>query len=134
MRSARVETSSRPAAAQTGPGQLEITDRAAVEGRVREARPEAVVHLAGVSSVARSHDHPSATIAVNVLGVTHLLEAVRKHAPRARILLVGSGEVYGAVARNSRASEDNPVLPLSPYAASKLPRRCWAVRWLRLTD
>jgi GDP-4-dehydro-6-deoxy-D-mannose reductase len=103
-----------------GPGQLEITDRAAVEGRVREARPEAVVHLAGVSSVARSHDHPSATIAVNVLGVTHLLEAVRKHAPRARILLVGSGEVYGAVARNSRASEDNPVLPLSPYAASKV--------------
>ena len=87
-----------------GAGQLEITDGAAVEARVREARPEGVIHLAGVSSVARSHEQPSATIAVNVLGTAHLLEAVRRHVPRARVLLVGSGEAYGAVPKGHRAS------------------------------
>ena len=54
-----------------GPGTalgFEITDLAAVSARVEQARPEAVVHLAGVSSVAQSHAHPASTIAVNALG------------------------------------------------------------------
>ena len=103
-----------------GAGQLEIRDRVAVEIRVREVRPERVIHLAGVSSVARSHDEPSATIEVNVLGAAHLLDAVRRHASGARVLLVGSGEAYGAVRQGHRASETDPERPLSPYAASKV--------------
>ncbi len=102
------------------PGGLAITDRNAVEARIREARPDAVVHLAGVSSVAQSHQQPSATFEVNALGAAHLLEAVHLHAPGARVLLVGSGEVYGPVSRGDRASENDPVRPLSPYAASKV--------------
>lgn len=102
-----------------GPGGLEITDAHAVESRVREARPDGVVHLAGMSSVARSHEQPGAAVQVNVLGATHVLEAVRRHAPGARVLLVGSGEVYGAVPRGHRAAETHPLKPLSPYAASK---------------
>jgi GDP-4-dehydro-6-deoxy-D-mannose reductase len=107
----------------SGPGaprELDITDPASVDARIRATRPDAVIHLAGVSSVARSHESPAATVAVNVLGATNLLEAVRRHVPRARVLLVGSGEVYGAVSKGQQASESHPVRPLSPYAASKV--------------
>ena len=103
-----------------GPRELDVTDPAAVDARIRRSLPEAVIHLAGVSSVARSHEKPAATFAVNVLGAANLLEAVRRHVPRARVLLVGSGEVYGAVPKGRPASESHPVRPLSPYAASKV--------------
>jgi GDP-4-dehydro-6-deoxy-D-mannose reductase len=103
-----------------GPRELDVTDPAAVDARIRESRPEAVIHLAGVSSVARSHEKPAATVAVNVLGAANLLEALRRHFPRARVLLVGSGEVYGAVPKGRPANESHPVRPLSPYAASKV--------------
>ena len=102
------------------PRGLEITRREAVDARIRDARPDAVFHLAGVSSVARSHEQPSETVRVNVLGAAHLLEAIRLHARQARVLLVGSGEVYGALPTGSRASESDPVRPLSPYASSKV--------------
>jgi GDP-4-dehydro-6-deoxy-D-mannose reductase len=106
-----------------GPGGLlglELTDGAAVSARVEQSRPDAVIHLAGVSSVARSHEDPGGTVAVNVLGSVHLLEAVRRHAPNARILLVGTGEAYGRLEPGERAEETHPLRPLSPYAASKV--------------
>ena len=102
------------------PGGLEVTRWAAVEARVRESAPDAVIHLAGISSVARSHEHPATTVAVNVLGAANLLESVKRHASRARVLLVGSGEVYGAVASGHPAIETDLLRPLSPYAASKV--------------
>lgn len=103
-----------------GPEELEITRGDAVEARIGKSLPDAVIHLAGVSSVARSHEHPAATVAVNALGAANLLDAVRRHAPRARVLLVGSGEAYGAVAPGHPAKETDPLRPLSPYAASKV--------------
>jgi GDP-4-dehydro-6-deoxy-D-mannose reductase len=102
-----------------GPDGLEITDGPAVESRVRDARPDGIIHLAGVSSVAWSHEHPASTMQVNVIGAANLLEAARRHVPGARLLLVGSGEVYGAVAKEHRAVETDAIWPLSPYAASK---------------
>ena len=105
-----------------GPGGLlglEITDAAAVLERVEQFGPASVVHLAGISSVAWSYQHPLETLQTNVLGTANLLEAVRKAAPLARVLLVGSGEEYGRLERGSRAVETRPLAPLSPYAASK---------------
>jgi GDP-4-dehydro-6-deoxy-D-mannose reductase len=103
-----------------GPNGVEITDVAAVSAQVANACPDAVIHLAGISSVARSHAHASDTVAVNVVGAVNLLDAVREHAPRARVLLIGSGEEYGRIPAGRRASESDPLSPLSPYAASKV--------------
>jgi len=102
------------------PGALEITDSAAVLERVSRFRPEAVIHLAGVSSVAWSHEHPDETHRVNVGGTENLLDAVRKAAPNARVVLVGSGEEYGRLPSGTRAVETTPLAPLSPYASSKV--------------
>src|SRR4051794_747879 len=69
---------------------FDITDEAAVRAAVEKARPEGIIHLAGFSSVARSHGNPARVFAVNALGTVHLLTAARESAPEARVLLISS--------------------------------------------
>lgn len=98
----------------------DLDDAAAVLAAVAEARPDAVLHLAGQSSVHQSWSDPGSTLRTNVLGVSHLLEAVHQVAPRARVVIVGSAEEYGAVpAERQPIREDEPLRPRSPYAVSK---------------
>lgn len=80
---------------------------------------DAIVHLAGQSSAARSFEAPEETFRANVTGTWTLLEAARTHAPGARLLIVGTSEVYGAIAPGTRAAEDASIRPVSPYALSK---------------
>jgi GDP-4-dehydro-6-deoxy-D-mannose reductase len=56
---------------------------------------------------------------VNALGTWNVLEAVRAAAPRARVLVVGTGEAYGPQPEGSRVAEDVPFQPISPYGLSK---------------
>jgi len=111
-----------------GPCALDIRDAAAVAARVAADPPDALVHLAGVSSVAASHADPAGAFDVNARGTLNVLAAVRAHAPGARVLLVGSGEVYGALAPGHPADESAPLLPLSPYAASKVAAEVLALQ------
>src|SRR5262249_54336286 len=61
----------------------DIGDAAGVGEVVRAAAPDRVFHLAAQSNVALSFADPHATIASNVHGSLHVLEAVRRHAPAA---------------------------------------------------
>ena len=97
----------------------DLREPAAVARAVARVRPDAVVHLAGQSSAARSFEDPAATFEANVAGTCNLLEAVRGGAPAARVLVVGSSEVYGPQPEGSRVGEETPFAPVSPYAASK---------------
>jgi GDP-4-dehydro-6-deoxy-D-mannose reductase len=99
---------------------VDMTDGSAVQEAVEAARPDAIVHLAGLSSVAASYREPSRTFAVNALGAVNLLAAVQQVAPAARVLLIGSAEMYGPVEPGTRVAEDSPLRPVSPYAASKV--------------
>ena len=97
----------------------DLTDPAAIAAAVAEARPDAVVHLAAQSSAGRSFEQPVETFRINSAGTWNLLEAVRARAPGARVLAVGTGEVYGPQPEGSRIAEDAPFAPVSPYALSK---------------
>jgi GDP-4-dehydro-6-deoxy-D-mannose reductase len=97
---------------------VDVTDESRVVAVVRYAAPRAIVHLAALSSVAESWTEAGETWRVNVLGTVNLLAAVKAEVPRARVLAVSSGEVYGR-AESTPMAEDAPVAPLSPYAASK---------------
>ena len=101
------------------PGGLDIRDSEAVRALVASTEPDAVVHLAGWASVGESFRDPVRCFAVNAMGSLHVLEAVRKCAPEARVLLVSSGEVYGAQSSGERLEEARAVAPFSPYAVSK---------------
>jgi GDP-4-dehydro-6-deoxy-D-mannose reductase len=89
--------------------------------QVRAARPDVVLHLAAISSVADAWRQPEIVPAVNVGGTQNLLTAVAGAAPAARFVLASSGEVYGVVPDAGQPiGEDTPLRPLSPYAASKV--------------
>ena len=90
-----------------------------VEPALGELKPGAVVNLAGQASAAKSFEDPSETFRVNTSGALVLLEAVRRAAPRARVLQIGSGESYGPQPPGTRVAEAAPFCPVSPYALSK---------------
>ena len=98
---------------------VDLRDRDGLAAAVAAARPSAIVHLAAQSSAARSFEQPVDTFHVNVLGTWNLLEAVRREVPRARLLVVGTGESYGPQPEGTRVAEDAPFRPVSPYAFSK---------------
>lgn len=96
---------------------LDVTSAASLEAAVAEARPDAVYHLAGQSSVAGSFADPVGTWDANATGTLRLVEAL---APGTRMVLAGSAEVYGAVPEAEQPiREDRPPRPANPYAASK---------------
>jgi GDP-4-dehydro-6-deoxy-D-mannose reductase len=97
----------------------DVTDAAAIAGALKAGVPEAVVNLAALSSVGASWDDPGEAWRVNAVGTVNVLEAVRAEAATTRVLVPSTGEVYGRDAEIP-ITEDEPLEPISPYAASKV--------------
>lgn len=98
----------------------DVLDPASVARAIAEARPDAVVNMAGQASVAASWREPKQTFELNAVGVLNLLEAVVSQAPDCYLLCVSSAEVYGAPEPDSLPlTEEAPIRPLSPYGSSK---------------
>jgi len=97
----------------------DIADAALVEGLMSEGF-DAVVNFAAESHVDRSIESATPFIRTNVMGTQVLLDAARR-ARVGRFLQVGTDEVYGALALEARRrfTEETPLAPNSPYAASK---------------
>lgn len=98
---------------------IDVADTVAVGREVARARPDAVYHLAALTHVGRSWEAPEETFRVNATGTLSLLEAVRRLDPSPRVLLVSSAEVYGPPSGGA-VSEEAPLRPVTPYAASKV--------------
>ncbi|MGH0030697.1 MAG: NAD-dependent epimerase/dehydratase family protein [Myxococcota bacterium] len=99
---------------------LDVTDPQAVEAALAEIAPDAVIHLAALASVARSQHDRDLTFRVNYLGSRSVFEGVLRAAPGARVVWVGSGEVYGVASPGATPfREDDPLRPRSPYARTK---------------
>jgi dTDP-glucose 4,6-dehydratase len=76
-----------------------------------------VVHFAAESHVDRSIEGGSEFVSTNVMGTQVLLDAARNSNIK-RFLHVSTDEVYGSISEGSWP-EDYPLLPNSPYSASK---------------
>ena len=99
---------------------LDVCDRAAVEAKLKQLLPEAIVHLAAQSSVAASALDPEQTHRINTAGALSVLEGALRCDRRPRILLIGSADQYGSVGLGSPPfTEDSPLAPASAYARSK---------------
>ncbi len=99
---------------------LDITDVDALVERFRRDRPEVVYHLAGASDVGGSWATPHATFRANAEGTLNVLFAARESGVE-RVLTIGSADVYGKVTPDELPlTEDSPLRPVSPYAASKI--------------
>jgi GDP-4-dehydro-6-deoxy-D-mannose reductase len=99
---------------------LDVTDVEATRAALADAAPDAVYHLAGIASVAESWRAPGPVFAVNAGGTLAVLDAAHALPTVPRVLLVGSAEVYGRVSPEALPiDEDEPLVPVTPYAASK---------------
>lgn len=98
----------------------DMRERTQVAEVVRHALPQHIYHLAGLSSVTRSFAESRQVWNTNLGGAMNLLDAVRETVPKARVLLVGSGQCYGNVpAKALPVKEEQALAPDNPYAASK---------------
>jgi dTDP-glucose 4,6-dehydratase len=95
----------------------DIADQPLVERILREHRIEGVINAAAETHVDRSILDPGAFARTDVVGTGILIEAAR-HAGVRRFLQVSTDEVYGSVEVGT-STEDDPLLPRSPYSASK---------------
>jgi GDP-4-dehydro-6-deoxy-D-mannose reductase len=101
--------------------EVDVTDVEAVTQALAAFRPDAIYHLAALAHVGDSWRDPERYLAVNAGGTEAVLEAVGRTVPQARVLLVSSSEVYGAVQpEDLPLTEEAPLAPVSPYAASKV--------------
>jgi GDP-4-dehydro-6-deoxy-D-mannose reductase len=86
---------------------------------VAAAKADGCVHLGAASFVPMGQSNPDMVLSVNIVGTLNLLEAFRKHAPSARILVISSSHIYGSTPENVAISENAPLRPVSVYAISK---------------
>lgn len=94
----------------------DITDRVLVKGLIR--RVDAVVNFAAESHVDRSLHDPDIFIRTNVGGTQTLLDAA-KEAGVQRFVQISTDEVYGSLGPTGYFTEESPLMPNNPYAASK---------------
>jgi dTDP-glucose 4,6-dehydratase len=94
----------------------DIRDEALVRDVVSEV--DVIVNAAAESHVEKSiEDGASEFVTTNVQGTRVLLDAIRER-PVERFILISSSEVYGT-AQYAPMDEEHPLLPRSPYAATK---------------
>jgi len=103
----------------------DLGDAGRLEEIITTIRPDEIYNLAAQSQVRVSFDLPEYTADVTGLGVTRLLEIIRKNIPAARFYQASSSEMFGA--SPSPQNEDTPFQPRSPYAAAKV-YAYWMVR------
>ncbi|HPF35968.1 MAG TPA: dTDP-glucose 4,6-dehydratase [Candidatus Krumholzibacteria bacterium] len=96
----------------------DIRDRDLLDALLAEEKVDAVVNFAAESHVDRSIDGPREFLDTNILGTQTLLEAARR-AGVERFLQVSTDEVYGSLGAEGLFTEQSPIQPNSPYAASK---------------
>ncbi len=97
----------------------DVADAHSMEQLVAEIQPDVVHHLAAQSFVPLSWTAPSETFQTNLMGSLNLLEAVRRHQPKAVVQVASSSEIYGTQ-DHFPVTEQSLPNPLSPYAVSKL--------------
>ena len=114
---------------------MDVTSASDMDNLARRHRDtDAVVHLAGQTAVTTSVVEPRRDFEANALGTLNVLEAVRRHAPRAAFVFASTNKVYGGlehepvIKRGERyeyartpqgISESCPLDFHSPYGCSK---------------
>lgn len=102
----------------------DLLNSEAVEDLINRIKPDIIVNLAAVSSVAASWSIPQTTMQVNVVGALNIMEAARKSEHKPKILFVGSSEEY--VNSDFPMNEDRPLNASNPYGISKVTQEQFA--------
>jgi len=97
----------------------DLLDQTSLTDVVQDAQPDEIYNLAAQSFVQTSWNQPVLTGEFTALGVTRMLEAMRKAAPKARFYQASSSEQFGKVVETPQR-ESTPFYPRSPYGVAKV--------------
>lgn len=97
----------------------DLLDQTSLTDVVQATRPDEIYNLAAQSFVQTSWNQPVLTGEFTALGVTRMLEALRKAAPGARFYQASSSEQFGKVVETPQR-ESTPFYPRSPYGVAKV--------------
>jgi UDP-glucuronate 4-epimerase len=97
----------------------DICNVARIAEVLSETTPDIIVHLAARAGVRPSLEQPLLYERVNVGGTMVLLEAARAHAVR-KFVFASSSSIYGIANQVPFREDDTMMLPISPYAATKI--------------
>jgi len=95
----------------------DIANRKIVDEIFKSRKIDAVINFAAESHVDRSIEDPGIFIQTDIFGTYVLLEAVKKYGSKL-FMQISTDEVYGSITEGS-CKEDHPLMPNSPYSASK---------------
>ena len=104
----------RIALARAGVGVItgDMRDPLALGAVIADTRPDVILHLAAETGTGQSFSQPAHYVQVNALGTAHLAEAVRRHAPGLRRLVLASTRaVYGEGACVDESGQRVQALP-----------------------
>lgn len=97
---------------------------------LRQARPDAVIHLAGQTFIPEAFRDPAHTLDVNLKGTLNLLQALQRSSFNGTFLYVSSGDIYGRVSPELLPiTEQQPARPQNPYAVSKAAAELLCYQW-----
>src|SRR5687767_6056384 len=97
----------------------DLLDQTSLTDAVHDCQPDEIYNLAAQSFVQTSWNQPVLTGEFTALGVTRMLEAMRKAAPKARFYQASSSEMFGKVVETPQR-ESTPFYPRSPYGVAKV--------------
>jgi len=97
----------------------DITDTLSIDQIMMEVKPDEIYHLGAQSHVRVSFDVPGYTCQTDAFGTLNMLEAMRKHAPKAKLYNAATSELFGKVLEIPQ-KETTPFNPRSPYGVAKL--------------
>ncbi len=95
----------------------DITDIAMMDALIGQGI-DVIVNFAAESHVDRSITDPSVFVRTNVLGTQVLLDAAKKYKV-SKFVQISTDEVYGSLGATGLFTEETPLMPNSPYSASK---------------
>ena len=98
--------------------QADLLDQSSLVEALEEAEPDELYNLGAQSFVPTSWRQPVLTAEFTAVGVTRLLEAMRRVNPDIRFYQASSSEMFGKV-REVPQSETTPFYPRSPYGVAK---------------
>lgn len=104
--------------------EFDLTDPSDCTDIITKHHPNEFYNLAAQSHVATSFKQPTTTFEINSVGVTNLLENIRKFSSTTRFYQASTSEMFGCnyTERDGKKyqNEETTLLPQSPYAVSKL--------------
>jgi GDP-4-dehydro-6-deoxy-D-mannose reductase len=100
--------------------QYDLEDKKQIDYIICKYRPEYIFHLAGPAFIPDSYNKPKQTIHQIFNATLNLLEAIKEHSSKSKLLYVGSANEYGDVASDEMPIKETYLTrPHNPYSFSK---------------